>query len=270
MPPDYQIAVVARTLDVLEMLAVSDEPVALTELARDLDATKSSVFRILVTLEQRGYVAREPSSGRYRLGTHLAYLGSRSLRSLDLRRAARPVLEELHRRFGETVNLGVLDDAEVVYIDMVESDHGLRMAAQLGGRDPAYSTSLGKAILAYLPEPVRESHLPTRLIARTPQTIINRALLAVELERIRREGVAEDVGENEAGAHCFGAPIFDHGGSVIAAISISAPESRLSEPLKREIAPAIADAAGAITGAIGGRIPKAQAAVGVADVAGGR
>ena len=253
MPPDYQIAVVARTLDVLEMLAASDEPIALADLARGLEATKSSVFRILMTLEQRGYVARDLASGRYRLGTRLPYLGTRALQGMQLRHLARPALESLFHRFRETVNLGVREGTDIVYVDMIESDRGLRMAAGLGDRDPAFSTSIGKAILAFLPPEARARHLPAVLAPRTERTITDFVVLDAELGEVQARGFAEDRGENEAGAHCFGAPIFDYTGVPIAAISVSAPESRIGEQ-GDHIGRAVREAAAEVTRRLGGDV----------------
>jgi IclR family KDG regulon transcriptional repressor len=249
----YSIAVVARTLDVLEALAGADHPLGPTELAARTGATKTAVFRILATLERRGYVIKEAGSGRYRLGTPLVYLGGRTLRSIDLRRIARPTLEGLFDHFHETVNLGVLDGTNIVYIDMIESQHGLRMAARLGDRHPAYSTAIGKAMLAFLPPPERARHLPARLEARTGRTIVDRAALEAELELVRQRGVAEDRGENEDGAHCFGAPIFDHLGVPVAGLSISGPESRLGQVAAQQIEAAVRLAAAACTARLGGR-----------------
>jgi DNA-binding IclR family transcriptional regulator len=249
----YAIAVVERTLDVLEALAGADHPLGPTELAARTGATKTAVFRILATLERRGYVIKEAGGGRYRLGTPLAYLGGRSLQAIDLRRVARPTLEGLFDHFRETVNLGVLDGTDIVYIDMLESHHGLRMAARVGDRHPAYSTSIGKAILAFLPPRELARHLPARLERRTTQTIVDREELEAELERVRQRGVAEDRGENEVGAHCYGAPVFDHLGVPIAGISLSGPESRLGLVAPQEIESAVRLAAAACTAQLGGR-----------------
>ncbi len=253
---DYSIAVVLRALDVLEALAEAKRPLGPTELARRVGTTPSAAFRVLKTLEERGYVARDSISGQYRLGTRLAYLGERSTGTLDLRQVARPVLEDLHRRFHETVNLGVLEDDQIVYIDMVESDQGLRMTARIGARDYPHSTSLGKAILAYLPEQELERYLERPLAARTPNTITDPSTLRAELERVRASGVAEDHEENEEGACCFGAPVFDRQGRVVAAISISGPAVRLSGPRADEMRAAVRDAGLAVTRAIGGRVPE--------------
>lgn len=253
---DYTIAVVLRTLDILEALADGKRPLGPTELARRVGTTPSAAFRILKTLEERGYVARDPITGQYRLGTRLAYLGERSTGAIDLRHVARPALEELHRRFRETVNLAVLDNGQIVYIDMIESDHGLRMAARVGARDYPHSTSLGKAILAYLPQSELDQHLQRPLPKRTPNTITDPEALRLELERVRSSGVAEDHEENEEGACCFGAPVFDHQGRVVAAISISGPAVRLAGPRADEIRAAVKNASLAVSQAIGGRVPE--------------
>jgi IclR family acetate operon transcriptional repressor len=252
MAPDYSIAVLDRALDVLEALADGTEALGVTELARRVGATKSAAYRILANLERRGYVTKDPTTARYSLGTRLAYLGQRSLGTFDLRQVARPVLDDLNRRFQETVNLGVLDGDEVVYIDMIESHHGLRMAARVGARDFVHSTALGKAMLAFLSPEAIQRRLQRPLPPRTAHTITDPALLAAELDRVRARGVAEDHAENELGARCVAAPIFDHAGSVIAAISLSSPESRLDDRRAAEVATAIQAAAQEITRRIGG------------------
>lgn len=253
--PQYTIAVVARTLDVLEALAAAETSLGATDLARRIGTTKSAAYRILTTLEQRGYVIKDARTAEYRLGGRFAYLSRRAYSIGDMREHARPLLEGLHQRFRETTNLGVPDGSEIVYIDMVESDQSLRMSARLGGRDPLHSTSLGKAILAFLPVRERERILASHLPSRTGRTSADPGALRAELERIRNGDVAQDRGENEAGALCFGAPIFDAAGAVVAAVSVSSPESRVDAAREREIAAAVREAADGITRRIGGRPP---------------
>jgi DNA-binding IclR family transcriptional regulator len=256
--PDYSIAALDRALDLLEALAEAPAgaPLGVSEIARRSGVTKSAAFRILANLERRGYVAKDPVSARYTLGTHLVYLGERSLGAIDLRLAARPALEALQRRFGETVNLGVREGAEVVYVDMIESSHGLRMAARVGGRDYLHSTALGKAMLAFLPPAERDRLLQAsrELPARTERTITDPVTLRAELERVRERGIAEDHDENEVGARCLGAPIFDHRGMVAGAISVSAPDSRLDDARAAEVAVAVREEAAAVTRRLGGRM----------------
>ena len=263
--PDYSIAVLDRALDLLEALAEAPAgaPLGVSEVARRAGVTKSAAFRILANLERRGYVAKDPVSARYTLGTHLVYLGERSLGAIDLRAAARPSLEALQLRFGETVNLGIREGAEVVYVDMIESSHGLRMAARFGGRDYLHSTALGKAILGYLSPAERDHllHAPGGLPARTERTISDPVKLRVELERVHERGIAEDRDENEVGARCLGAPIFDHRGVVVGAISVSAPDSRLDDARAAEVATAVREAAATVIRRLGGRIePLTEAA----------
>lgn len=267
--PDYSIAVLDRALDVLETLAEASAgaPVGVTDVARRVGTTKSAAFRILSNLERRGYVSKDPVTAKYGLGTRLAYLGDRSLVAIDLRGAARPELEELHQRFGETANLGVREGGEVVYVDMVESSRGLRMAASVGARDLVHSTALGKAMLAFAPPAERDRLLRRRLVARTERTITDPAVLRVALERVRAEGVAEDLEENEIGARCLAAPIFDHAGSVLGAISVSSPASRLDDARAAEVAAAVVAAAAAVSRRIGGAPPPGTEADG--EVVGG-
>lgn len=249
---EYRIAVVDRTLDLIEAIAAASEPVGVTELAKEIGATKSAVFRILVNLERRGYITRDPVTSKCQLGGQFVHLGYQATRSIDLRARARPVLEDLHARFNETVNLGILVGDHISYVDMIESDHGLRMAATIGGIEPMHSTSLGKAVLSFLPDGERETILARPLARITERTITDPELLRADLARIRASGISEDRGENEIGARCFGSPIFNHRGKVIAAVSVSSPESRFDVVRFDEIPRAVREAAMSITAAIGG------------------
>lgn len=254
--PSYSIAVLDRSLDVLEELATSSDARGITEIAHAIGATKSSTFRILATLENRGYVFREPDSGKYRLGTSLFRLGQRSLESVELRSVARPVLENLHHRFNETVNLGTLVEQRIVYVDMIESDRGLRMSARVGAQDEVHSTAIGKAILAYISDERLEKHLERPLPRLTPNTITDPEALREELAQIRTSGFSRDRGENEEGASCFGAPVFDHRGEVVAGLSVSGPEGRLAGEVAQDVAVAVRAAAQHVTERLGGRAPE--------------
>lgn len=168
---------------------------------------------------------------------------------LRIRDVALPVMAGLRDRFNETVNLGILDGFDVVYVEMVESHHSLRMQATLGSRDPAYSTALGKAILAFTDEPAR--HLPLRLMPRTVFTLHTRASVLQSLVQTQQQGYALDDQENEDGARCVGAPIFEYPGRVTAAISVSAPASRLGREQVSEVAAAVREAANTISRQLG-------------------
>jgi IclR family transcriptional regulator, KDG regulon repressor len=225
---DYSIGVLTKALDVLDLLEV-EQPITLSEIGRRSGVSKPTAFRILANLEARGYVEREEASGQYRLGIRLVQLGALTTRSLDLRTFARPALERLHRTYDETVNLAVVSERGVVYIDILESAHGLRMAATVGALDDFHSTALGKAALAFSPPETLQSLLSGRRLPRkTPNTIVRQEALARELDETRRRGYAIDEEENELGARCVGAPVFDQAGRVVAAVSVSGPASRLT------------------------------------------
>lgn len=252
---DYDIAVLSRALDLIDALAGASEPIGASEIARQLGATKSATYRILVNLERRGYVRKDAATARYLLGPRLVALGHRASGELDLVALARPRLEALSASLQETANLGVMQDGDIVYLDIVESPRNLRMAARVGARDCVHSTALGKAILAFLPAEERDACLARPLPVRTELTITDPEQLQAEIERIRRSGVATESGENEPDARCIGVPVFDHHGNACAAISISGPASRLDDENMQRAAGALLREARALTADLGGLWP---------------
>lgn len=246
----YAVHVVDRALDVLETLRDSGRPVRLQDVAQRLAMAKSSVFRLLCTLERRGYVDRTPDS-LYRLGAH--WLSYRDLagKHPPLTEISVPHMRRLLDAYGETVNLGVLREGKIVYLEMLESAHSFRMAAAAGTISPVHSTALGKAIAAFLPESVIDATIRRRgLPALTPRTITSRAAWKRELARTRVRGYAEDNGETEPEVTCIGAPIFGFDGNVIGAISVSGPASRMRS-IRQRVARAAVDACAAISRALG-------------------
>lgn len=242
------VRVLVKTVEVLRALADADDPLGPTEIANQTGLDRSAVHRILSTLARDRLVERVEANGTYRLGLGLAALGLVAARRLDLRRTARPHLVALFARFSETVNLAVPDGDAVLYIDMIESRHSLRMAAVIGSRDALVTTALGKSILAFLPEDRLTALLErTSFVPRTPNSIRTPDALRRELARVRADGYALDPEQNELGAYCIGAPIFGLTGEVIGAVSISVPTVRLDEARKLEMIAAVKEAAGAIS-----------------------
>jgi DNA-binding IclR family transcriptional regulator len=223
----------------------------LAECSATLGYSKPTVHRILRTLEARGFLGFDRERGRYTLGVANLRLGMAFLEQLDLRDAALPILRELGERTGETVHLGVLDGSDVVYIEKVESKHAVRMFSQIGRTMPAYSTGVGKAILAFLPDDELEQALPERLEPRTAATITNRQELRKHLAGVRRRGYSTDDIENEEGIRCVGAPVFDHTGAVCAGVSVAGPASRVTPDRSRELTELVQSAALAISRRIG-------------------
>jgi len=174
------------------------------------------------------------------------------LERLDLPELAKAGLRELSRASQETAHLAVLEGTDMLYIDKVDSPQSVRMHSVIGTRNPLYCTAMGKAILAFLPPEERDTLLDEiTLTPRTSRTITDKAALATHLERVRVRGFAIDDMENEEGIRCVGAPIFDHTGSVTAAVSISGPAYRLSDSRLQELSALVAGIGEAISGKLG-------------------
>lgn len=250
---------VLRALDVLTLVAESDQELRLTQVAAALTLPKSSALRYLRTLSSAGFLHHDPSSDRYGMGTRLWELGQRARGRRSIRQLAMPVMRDLRDLFDETVNLAVLDGLEIVYIELFESRRGLRMQTTLGAREPVYSTALGKALLAFLPEAEVSSHLPDRLEPRTGRTRTRLADLRRDLETTRNRGYAIDESENDEGVVCFGAPILEASGRPLAALSVSVPESRLSDQLRADVSAEIAKRARGLSQHLGWRVPAPKA-----------
>jgi DNA-binding IclR family transcriptional regulator len=229
-PSRYTINVLAKALDLLDVLSSSDA-LSLTELCERLEQPKSSVFRYLVTLEDRGYVRRLPNSDEYTLGLKLIELGRAVTTQFSVHEVAIPLMRNLLDTFRETVNLAIVEAGKVVYLEILEGTQSIRMAARPGQRDFAHSTAIGKAILSRFSDAEVEAVISRHgLPALTPATITNVERLRVELAQVREVGYAVDNVENESGVRCVGAPIFNHQGKVVAAISISGPADRIWGP----------------------------------------
>ncbi len=224
---------------------------ALSEICYRVDLPKTTVFRYLQTLCACGFLMHDPNTDLYRIGLRVWELGQSVHEPLRIREIALPAMRDLRDRFNETVNLGVLDGLDVVYLEIIESRRSLRMQAQLGGRDPVYSTALGKAVLAFKNEDQWPLHLPRELAPRTERTVTALDKLRQSLVRVRDCGYAFDDEENEDGARCIAAPIVNHSGQVLAAISLSAPASRMSDRLVSKVAAATKETAAIISQRLG-------------------
>ncbi len=177
---DYVVKPVHKALLVLQCLG-EGEKLSLSDICRQTHLPKTTVFRYLHTLEAESFVAHDSDTDLYQLGMRVFELGQAASKQMTLRDICPPFLRSLRDRFNETVNVGTLDGKEIVYLEIVESRRSLRMQARSGGRDPVYTTSLGKAMLAFLPEAEWPIHLPERLIERTSQSLTDYADLRREL-----------------------------------------------------------------------------------------
>lgn len=240
----YSIRAVDRVCDILDLLQASPDATSLAGVADVTKLPKSSVYRYLSSLEARRYVQRNPLSGDYRLGVALLPLQTHRLEIL--RRQAIAHLEQLRDQFGETINLGLLDSGRIFYLEIVESQRGVRLAARPGDRAPIHSSALGKAIAAALPaDQVRAILAAEGMPRMTPRTITDVGKYLAELEKVRRQGYALDDRENETDGRCVAVPL---GSTVLpAALSLSAPTSRLRQPMIPVIARALWKAASQLT-----------------------
>jgi IclR family acetate operon transcriptional repressor len=248
---DYTIATVRACLDVLDRFG-RQESWSLNALTQEVGQAKSRVFRILRTLEDSGYVVRDEASAHYRLGPRLYTLGAASVQHEQLRWKALPPLQMLAEATGETAHIGILFGRDVVTVQLVEGRHAVRMHAYVGKRSPAHSSSLGKVLLAYFPEPeIDEFVHGAGLEAMTPNTLVDPAALKRHLLEVRNQGYAIDHEERELGLRCVAAPITGHSGAVVAAVSVSAPTIRMGPQDALGVVPIVKDCARTISRMIG-------------------
>jgi IclR family KDG regulon transcriptional repressor len=229
------IAVMGKIFSVLEYVidrGANQEPVPFSEIAKNLPFSRTTIHRILYSLEKLGYVEKAENTSSYRLAGKFFELTGVAVHFRQLQSVAKSVMQNLMTRHGETVNLGVLDRGQVAFIDVLQSPSALRIAAFPGERTPLHSTALGKALLAFLPESEINAILSEQpLTKRTPQTITRKAHLLEHLSSVREQGAATDLEENLSGVTCIAAPIFDQANRVIAAFSISGPTARMNAKL---------------------------------------
>ncbi len=219
---------IERAVAILKAFSLEEEELGVTELSQKLDLHKSTVSRLLASLQREGLVEENPVTRKYRLGIALVTLGELVLQRLDVTQVARPLMQGLADTTQETVNLAVRDRDEVVNVAQVPSPQAVRYIGWIGRRAPLHCTSTGKVLLAHLPTPEQEEIIARGLPQYTPSTITHPNLLRQELARVREQGYAIGHEEFEIGLNAIAAPVYNHTGDVIAAISASGPSFRLS------------------------------------------
>jgi DNA-binding IclR family transcriptional regulator len=253
---DYAIQTVANALRLFEEFRDEAE-IGVADLSRRLALHKNNVFRLLATLEDRGYIEQDPVTERYRLGIGVLRLGQSYARNRPLLARARDYLERLSSVTGETAHLGLLDDFEVVHADGVAPDRMLVTGLRTGRNLPVHCTALGKVLIGCCPEGQREAYDRTvaadgSLAVRTPRTISDPDKFFEHIRTVAGQGFAIDRDECELGLCCAAAPVYDETGRVVAALSVSAPSARVSEDaLLREICPRVVSAAEGLSRELG-------------------
>lgn len=245
----YLLQSVTNALRIIELLG-DNNFLTLTEIAEELELGKSSVFRLVATLEAKGFVKKD-KYGRCRLGMKFSYFGSVVLARMEILQASRPHLEKLQRDVCETIHLAIWDDDwNIRFVDKIDGMISFHMHSFVGLPKTCYSTATGKAMLAYMGDDFIEEfihHVPLKPL--TPQTVTDPDALRASLLQVRQDGYCLSVEEDEVGLTCVGAPIIDTSHRPIAAVSISGPTVRLISRVD-EYAKKVIDAARIISDSI--------------------
>lgn len=254
--PAGSVQAIDRGLAVLAIIAASDG-LTLTDLAQRAGLAPSTAHRILASLEAHKFVFHDEERGLWLIGVGAFEVGTAFLRNRRLAGIGRVLMHELMEATGETVNLGIEDGGEVVFISQIESHSALRAFFRAGSRAPIHASGVGKTLLAEMPEArVREILYKRGLAKFTERTLIAPADLFGELAVIRRRGWGVDDEERNLGMRCVAAAIFNEYGEAIAGISVSGPTVRVTPERAQELGPMVKRAASEITASIGGHAPR--------------
>jgi DNA-binding IclR family transcriptional regulator len=251
--PRYNASSLARALTILDLFEPATPALSATQIARRLRVRPGSLYPALSTLERFGYLERRPDK-RFRLGLKLLERGHTILLNLDVYERAKPALRALAERLGVNAHLAVLHQGQVLYLGREEAAPSTVFPSIVGRLVPAHCSALGKVLLAYLDPAERRDILAGRqLERRTPKTITNLKRLEADLTWIVAKGYGVDDEELNEGVLCVAAPVRDHAGEVVAAISVSLLKARVKGGQSEKIAQAVMRAATAISGAMGYR-----------------
>lgn len=239
---------VDRTARVLMELAVHPDGVTLSDLARALGEPLPTLHRTLSTMRSYDLV-RATEDGQFALGVSTVVLASAFTQGLDLRQEAKPVMAELRETTQETVHLGVLSGAQIVYIEKLDSPNAVRMVSRVGGTNPAFRTAIGQSILAYSSQSTLESAVELTEVQCGQSVGLSE--IHQDLQSVRDKGYGTDLEKNEIGICCVGAPVFDSTGQPVAGISVSTPSMRFQAQRESEFGAQVASAGREISRRLG-------------------
>jgi IclR family transcriptional regulator, KDG regulon repressor len=250
-PRRMRLSSVANAIRLTKAFSENEYEMGISALASRLGLAKSTVHRLATTLVEYDILEQNRETGKYRLGLALFELGTLVRRKMDAAGASQAEIHQLAEATGETVQLAILDHLSVLYIRIRESRQAVRMSSSLGSRAPAHCTSVGKALLAFQPLDLVQQVVDQGLKRFTPNTITDSDMLLAELASIRTRGYAIDDEEIEVGLRCVAAPIRDHTGQVVAAISVAAPVQRMTKKQVQSTIPTVVSVADAISRRMG-------------------
>lgn len=250
-PEPTRLSSVAMAVRLLKCFSEGEAEIGVTSLSRRLGVAKSTVYRLATTLVSEGLLEQNPETEKYRLGIALFGLGALVRQRMNVATDARPLLFHLREATGETVHLAILEREEIIYVLNLESNHAIRMRADLGARKPAFCTAEGRAMLAFQPHTLLDDIFAHGLVARTPKTDTDPGHLLDALEEVRQKGYATENEQSELGMRSVAAPIRNSNGRVIAAVGVAGPMQRISDEALASFAPLVVDAAQVISARLG-------------------
>jgi IclR family acetate operon transcriptional repressor len=246
----------SRALGLLERIAESEAGITLSDLAQAVGLAASTTHRLLNTLEQHGFASLDADRGVWFVGVKAFTVGNAFLADRDVVGIARPYMRRLMESSGESVNLAILDDAQVVFLAQVQCREMMRMLVRLGGRAPIHASGAGKALLAALSDAeIRDMVTRHGLRVFTANTLDSAQALDADLARVRARGFAIDDEEHAVGLRCVAATLHDEHGDPLAAISLSGPRARITDDRIAHLGRLVIDTANLITEAMGGMAP---------------
>lgn len=229
------IASVIKAIEVIEYIAYSDQEVGVTEISNGLNYGVSATYHMLNTLKKCNIIEQNERTKKFKLGLKLWQIGLLAYDQNHISVTIMPYLKKLKDLTGETANLTIMDNDQIVYIAQEESDRLVKMFTETGATAPLHCTAAGKVLLAYKPKKIQELILDRiKLDKYTDKTIVNKEELVMEIDEIRKNGYGFDNEERELGVSCIGAPIFDLSDKAIACITISGPTARFNEENKKK------------------------------------
>jgi DNA-binding IclR family transcriptional regulator len=238
-PTEYNVRAIERALQILKSFDDHHPERGVSEIAEVVGLHKATTHRILATLMNYGFIERSPDGLKYRLGLELVDLGFKVTRRMDLRREALPYLKNLALEINEAVDLSIWDQSQVLYIEMIQSNHALTVSASVGQRLPGYCTASGNLFLADLPEDELSKYLQLPMQPFTKNTIVDPVQLKNVLQHVKENGFSVDSEGFEYGVSAVAAPLFNQQNRVVAAVSIPGPASRLTPERMKEITPSL-------------------------------
>lgn len=229
---------VEKAIHVLQDVVAAKGAVGVTDVARRVGINTSTVYRILATYKAYGLVEQD-ASNKYYPGIGLLKLVGPLMSRLEPVKVARPVMERLARKTGESINLMIPDGDQGVYVDSVQGWQSIRMVVEIGTREYYHCSGVGKAVLSYLPQETFDALAAAGFKKQTAQTITDPSALLDHLKQVREQGYAIDNEEGEEGTRCIGAPIFNGIGEIVGGISLSGPSFRLSQDVIESLIPQV-------------------------------